>query len=105
MSDSKVINFPSKWDSDSVGAIKFYEKCLPYVKETDDFYKITDISIVFNVISILSVVFILIVNLWLFKFHNNYLFKRQCVFYYVLLFIGTLIASVDCILIEVNFFY
>jgi len=105
MSDSKEIKFPSKWDINNVGMKDFYEQCLPYVKETEDYYIISDVSIYFTIISILSITYIIIINIWLLYYHKSYMFKRQCVTYYVMLFIGCLFVSFDSVLIEVNIFF
>ena len=105
MSDSNDIKFPSKWDINNVGMKDFYEQCLPYVKETEDFYIISDVSIYFTIFSILSIIYIVTINIWLLFYHNSYIFKRQCVSYYIMLLIGCLFVSFDSVLIEVIFFY
>jgi len=104
MSDSNTIDFPNKWDIDNVGAEAFYDQCLPYVKETEDFYTIADVSIIFTIFSILSIMYIIIINIWLFYYYNSYIFKRQCISYYIMLFVGSLLVSFDSVLIEVNIF-
>jgi len=103
MSNTTNINFPSKWNIDKLGAKDFYEQCLPYIKETDDFYEIADVSIYYTVFAILAMVYMLIINIWLFVYHKSYIFKRQCVSYYVFLLIGSLVITFDNILVEVNF--
>jgi len=78
----------------------FYEQCLPYVKETEDFYKISDVSIYFTIFSILSFIYIATINIWILFYHNSYIFKRQCISYYIMLLIGCLFVSFDSVLIE-----
>ncbi len=103
MSTSNAVKFPIKWDIHNESAKILYNKCLPYVTKMDDFYKFTDISVYFNVFSILSLIFMIFANFWLFLYRKTYIFKRQCVAYYAFLLIGSLILSIDNIILKVNF--
>jgi len=100
MSSSPSIKFPSKWDSNNVGAKDFFNQCKPYAKETDDFYRMADVSIYFTIFSVIAMAYMVITNLWLFTYYKTYIFKRQCVAYYVVLLIGSLIISIDNVFLE-----
>jgi len=100
MSNSSTIAFPSKWDEENVGAKKFYEQCLPFAKETDDFYRMADVSIFFVIFAIIAAIYMTFASIWLFIYRKTYIFKRQCVSYYLFLLIGSLIITFDNIFVE-----
>jgi len=103
MSNSNNIPFPSKWDDENVGAVKFYKQCLSFAKETDDFYKMVDVSIIFVIFAIIASIYMTVASVWLFVYRKTYIFKRQCVSYYLFLLIGSLIITYDNIFVEVKF--
>jgi len=97
---SDTIKFPIKWDIKNVAAKDFYNRCLKYASETDDFYKMAEVSPYFTAFAILAVIYMVFANLWLFTYRKTYIFKRQCVAYYIFLLIGSLIISIDNIFLK-----
>eukprot|EP00833_Pecoramyces_ruminatium_P012328 jgi/Orpsp1_1/1186360/evm.model.d7180000049977.1 len=99
--ESVTIPFPSKWDESNPGAVDFYNKCLKYIDKTDDLYEYASVSVVFIVFAILIILFIFVVNVWLLTYHQTYIFKRQCINYYICLLIGSLQILIDDLLREI----
>ncbi|ORX83628.1 hypothetical protein BCR32DRAFT_266852 [Anaeromyces robustus] len=100
---SDRIPFPSEWDSDSVGASDYYERCYPYVEKEEDFYDIAKISPIFIVFAILCILGIIGINLWLMRYYKSYIFKRQCRTYYLCLMVGSLTVMIDTFLLELYY--
>jgi len=94
------VPFPSKWDKNHDGAVELYKKCAPYVTKVEDYYEIIKISNVFIIFTIVIVIYITFINLWLLMYRRNYIFKRQCVMYYICLLFGSLVIIIDACLME-----
>ncbi|ORX84865.1 hypothetical protein BCR32DRAFT_291034 [Anaeromyces robustus] len=97
------IEFPSNWDENNVGAVDFFNRCLPYVKKTEDFYDIAGVSIYFIVFGVIAIGYILFINIWLLSYYKSYIFKRQSFKYYLCLLVGSLMILLDTYFLEIYY--
>lgn len=101
MSIQNKLPFPNEWNKNNSDSVLFYNKCEPYVETYEELNNLTNISLFFKIFGISVIIIILFINIWLFTYHNNYVFRRQCRKYYIFLMIGSSVVLTDTYLLEV----
>jgi len=93
--ESDYPKFPYNWDIDNNSQLEYYEKCLPYIKESNDYNNLINKSKFFYIYGIVAIIYFVLLSLILIKYRNHYILKRQGKVYFFLFILGSFVNSIN----------